>query len=112
LTGPSTGALKRSSAHAAYSVGGSAARTAPAETRAPVARRESLKLVQVVPRDTLGFAVLLVRLSRPVQTATFLRSIQDHRMYAAYRLIASRGLRRARRPGCAGPMWTWTARWR
>jgi len=33
------------------------------------------------------------------QTATFLRSIQDHRMYAAYHLIALRGLRRGEAAG-------------
>jgi integrase len=33
------------------------------------------------------------------QTATFLRSIQDHRMYACYHLIALRGLRRGEAAG-------------
>ena len=33
------------------------------------------------------------------QTATFLRSIQDHRLYAAYHLISLRGLRRGEAAG-------------
>ena len=44
------------------------------------------------------------------QTAQFLHSIKDDRLYAAYHLIALRGLARGERPGCAGRTSTWTAR--
>ena len=46
------------------------------------------------------------------QTTTFLRSIQDHRMYAAYHLIALRGLRRGEAAGLRWCDVDWTARWR
>jgi hypothetical protein len=36
------------------------------------------------------------------QTARFLTASASHRLYALYHLIALRGLRRVRRPGCAG----------
>ncbi|MFF5260060.1 hypothetical protein ACFY4C_14010 [Actinomadura viridis] len=42
------------------------------------------------------------------QTAEFLDAIGDHRLYAAYHLIALRGLRRGRQRGCAGATWTWS----
>ena len=44
------------------------------------------------------------------QTAQFLSSVEGHRLYAAYHLIALRGLRRGEAPGCAGATSTWTAR--
>ena len=44
-----------------------------------------------------------------VQTARFLDSVRWHRLYAAYHLIALRGLRRGEAAGLRWCEWTWTA---
>ena len=46
----------------------------------------------------------------PAQTKVFLTRARSHRLYALYHLIAYRGLRPARRAGCAAPTPTWTRR--
>ncbi|MDT5027953.1 MAG: hypothetical protein QOE61_4379 [Micromonosporaceae bacterium] len=41
--------------------------------------------------------------------AEFLRFVAEDRLYAMWWLIALRGLRRVRRPGCGGSTLTWTS---